>query len=137
MRIIPANNKCNIMFGTNSVTLSNINPTHFLRYDEIKRIAEEDKLDIFISKSEESEYLAKNDLYTIIAKRDVPYDANGMSKFALPIHGTSSVLTDKKASAREISDQLYETVINSIESLAKNIEKRIGKKPNFLKYFNI
>ena len=131
MQVVSVKNKFNTMFGSNNVTLKNIDPTQFQRYKDIQRIAKEDKLDIFITKSSESEYLDQNDLYTIVAKRDVLCDVNGLGKIEIPAHRTSSVLTDKQASAKEVSDKLYESVVDTIESLAKNIEKRVGKRPNF------
>ena len=56
-------NNYNTAFGAGNVTLKNINPNHFSKYDEIQRIAEEDKLDISIRKADDSKYLPKNDLF--------------------------------------------------------------------------
>ena len=127
-------NNYNTAFGAGNVTLKNINPNHFSKYDEIQRIAEEDKLDISIRKADDSKYLPKNDLYIVIAKQDVEQSVAGRGKFKLPVHGTSCAISKKNALAGELSEKLYEAVIKSVENLADTIEKHIGQKPKFLAY---
>lgn len=66
---VQSNHYCTT-FGAGNVMLKNVNPNRFSKYDEIKRIAEEDKLDISIRKADDSKYLPKNDLYIVIAKQE-------------------------------------------------------------------
>ena len=121
------NTKNNTNFGAGIITLKNIELKDLLQFDKIKRIAEEDSLDLFISKGKESKSLSGNYSYNAIAKRDI-------DKFPYSAYGFSYMLTNKTDQAEEVSAKLLEVVKTSVDKLAENIKIRTGTKPEFMKY---
>jgi hypothetical protein len=121
------NNNYNTNFGAGMIKLKNIELKDLLQFDTIKRIAEEDSLDLFISKGKESKYLPRNNNYNVVAKRDI-------DKFPYSAYGFSCMLTSKTAQSEEVSAKLLELVKTSVDKLAENIKKHTGTKPEFMKY---
>lgn len=113
-------------FGAGRITLDRIGSKELLQYDSIKKIAEENKLDLDIIKGGETKYRPKSDLYIAVAKQDYnerPYI----------IKGVGCTTAKKKAKAEEASASVYDAVLKALEKLEQNIQKRTGIKPNFIK----
>ena len=124
--IMGHNNNINPSFYAGSVNLRKIRAKNILHYDAIKKIAEEDNLDIYIKKLKESKYFPAQDFYLVYAKHEI-------DSFPFKVRGTSSAVVSKNAKIVEVSAKIYDAVINSVKCLAENIKTKTGTKPEFLK----
>ena len=119
------NNNYNTNFGAGRITLDKISSKELLQYDSIKRIAEENKLDLDIIKGRETKYLPKSDLYIAVAKQDYNETQS--------LIGVGCTMAEKNVKAEEASATVYDAVVKALEKLAQNIQKRTGIKPDFIK----
>ena len=91
------NNSLNASFYGGKVRLKEIETAKLLRYDEIKKIAEKNNLNISVSKSEKmSKFFSGRDVYTVLATKRIGYSA------LLGI-GTTLTAIKKHISAEELS----------------------------------
>lgn len=115
----------NTNFGAGNVFLNRINSENTLKcYNSIKKLAEDKGIDIFITKNKETKYLPKEDMYTVIAKKEIPVVSRmffSVGKFAR--HGTGCTILSKKASEEELSTRIYNAAMNAIEILEKKLAK--------------
>ena len=122
------NNHYRTNFGAGMITLEGLNANEIMpQYDNIKKIAETCNLDLFIGKWNESKYFPKSYGYTVVAKQE-------MKELSCIVRGVGLTLKSKESQASELSVAIYDAVIKAVESLAINIEKHTGIKPEFLNY---
>jgi len=125
MQAYKIQNHMNTPFGAGTVNIRKIKARNILQLYAIKKIAEEDNLDIFIKKLKESKYLPNKNFYIVYAKHEI-------DKFPFSARGTSSVIVNKNAKNVEISAKIYNAVLKSIDELSSKIHNITGEKPKFL-----
>ncbi len=109
-------------FGAGNVQLTRIAPESIPSLKAIKKIAEDKGMDIFITKNKETKYLPKEDMYIVIAKKDIPvvlrtfFSVGKISK-----HGTGCAILSKKANEEELSTRIYNATMSAIEILEKKL----------------
>lgn len=121
------NNNIKPSFCAGNVILNRISEKELFQYDIIKKIAQEDKLDLNITKSEESKYFPQSNCYIVIARQE-------MNTYPYMARGVDCLILNKKSETKEVSAKLYNSVIKSVERLAVKILECTGKRPEFLKY---
>jgi hypothetical protein len=113
-------------FNAGKVNLVHLDKKELLVYDTIKKIAEDNKLDLSIKKGKESKFFPKDDFYFVFA-------AKQMDKYPFVAYGMGCTIVNKQAQAEDLSVKLYDAVINSIEKLVDNILKYTGIRPEVIK----
>ena len=109
MRIAKINNT---NFQAGNVKFRNINAENLQSLESIKKLAEDNSLDIIITKNQYNQYLPLNDFY-------MAFIINNKNKSAL-----SCTLTKKNLNAKEASINIYNTVIKALENLNNKINNK-------------
>ena len=95
-------------------------------YNSIKKLAEDKNIDIYITKNKESKYLPHEDMYLVIAQKEIPIIERLFFQIGKTIkHGTGCTILSKKAGAEELSTRVYNAAINAIETLEKKLNSKI------------
>ncbi len=115
----------NTNFKAGNVYLKRIDSQKSIQcYDAIKKLAEDKSMDIFITKSKETKYLPREDMYVVIAKKEIPVVSRmffSMEKISR--HGTGCAILSKKANEKELSTKIYNATMNAIDTLEKKLAK--------------
>lgn len=115
MRIEPINNT-NFMAG--KVYLKQMSPEHLLTFDAIKKLAEEKKADVFISKHKKSKNLIYEDIYTVTASKNIPLTHGDFPVSNKKYRSVSDAIVGKRAFPQEIAEKIYSAAVQAIEHLA-------------------
>ena len=95
-------------------------------YNSIKKLAEDKNIDISIIKSKETKYLPHEDMYIVIAQKEIPIVAKMFFQiYKTTKHGTGCAVLSKKTGAEELSTRVYNAAINAIETLGKKLNSKI------------
>ena len=119
----------NNSFKAGKVDLKGIELKDLAQFDKIKQIAEKDKLDLFITKGINSKNLPKNDIYIVMATKEI-------NKLPYISRASSCAVVEKQAEPKDICEKIYDAAIKSVKKLAKNIKRQTGTEPEFLKYMS-
>jgi len=114
----------NTNFTAGNVFLKRINSEKSIKcYDSIKKLAEDKDMDIFITKNKETKYLPLEDMYIVIARKEIPIIERMFFRVGIITkHGTGCAILSKKASEEELSTNIYNATMNAIETLEKKIK---------------
>ncbi len=119
------NKSDNTNFGAGNVFLKRINSENTIKcYNSIKKLAEDKGMDIFITKNKETKYLPKEDMYIVLAQKEIPV----VTRMFFPVgniqrHGTGCAIISKEANEEELSTKIYNATMNAIEILEKKLAK--------------
>ena len=116
MQILHGQNNAHTSFSAGNVNIRKIKAKNILQYDAIKKIAEDNNVDIFIKKLKESKYIPESNFYIVHSKRKI-------DECPHVVRGTSTVTVNKYAKTTEISAKIYDAVFKSIEDLSSKIQK--------------
>lgn len=111
MRIEPVSNQS---FLAGNVYLKQVAENNVLNTDVLKKIAEKNDIDLWISKAKQTKYLPKNDMYTITAHQDLnipPYTKRGVTV----------VLPQKTDNEKTVTEKLFGAIFEAIENLRNKI----------------
>ena len=117
----------NTNFMAGEVNLRRLNPDNIINYDKIKKLAEDTELDFYIQKNQESKYLpCENSFIVTVKKAD--------NKFPIPRYGMGCAIVSKTATKENLSDKIYNAVIDAIKRLNNKILDKTGKEADFIKF---
>jgi hypothetical protein len=109
-------------FSAGLIQLKRVNKNKIASIDAIKKIAEDRDIDIFISKNQKSKYLPLEDMYMIMASKDVPLIRRGFfSAGYVTKHGMGCVIVNKKVSNEELSVKIFNASMSALDVLEKKL----------------
>ncbi len=111
MRTQPVSNQS---FQAGNVYLKQVTENSVLNKEVLKKIAEKNDVDLWISKAKNTKYLPQNDMYTITAHKDLevpPYTKRGVAV----------ILTNKAADEITITEKIFGAIFKSLENLKNKI----------------
>lgn len=116
----------NTNFESGNVFLKRIDSEKSIKcYDLIKKLAEEKDIDVFITKNKETKYLPNEDMYTVIAKKEIPIITRMFFPIGtIPRHGTGCAILNKKVGKEELSTKIYDATMCAIERLEKKLANK-------------
>ena len=123
MRIDKINNNCNFQAG--NVLLKRVPKKNLPNYNVFKKIAEDKGIDLLILKNKDTSYLKNEQLYYIVASKDIGLDENNLAKIPKDaVIGQDCVLINNALEKENTAVKLYNTVIMAIERFEKKLKKQ-------------
>jgi len=104
----------NQSFLSGNVYLKQVAQNDVLNADVLKKIAEKNDIDLWVSKAQPSRFLPKNNMYTVTAHQDLkipPYTKRGVAV----------TLTDKTADKIAVTEKIFGAIFKAIENLKNKI----------------
>lgn len=105
----------NVKFGAGDVYLRRVAAENIPSYNAIKKIAEDKSMDIFITKSKETKFLPRENMFVIVASK----------KETEIKHGTGCAIMPKDTPKEELAVRIYNATMRAIDVLE---EKLAAKK---------
>ncbi len=104
----------NQSFMSGNVYLKRVAENTVLDADVLKKIAEKNNVDLWITKSPNSKFLPKNDMYTVTAREELnipPYTKRGVAV----------TLPQKIDDTKTVTEKVFGAIFQAIENLRNKI----------------
>ena len=113
-----------INYGAGNVVLKRINEESLASYKAIKKIAEDKGIDVFIAKGKDSKYLPKENMYVVIASKELPHTETNSLTNEKRIRGVEIETMNKITGGETFSVRIYNATMKAIDVL----EEKLGVK---------